>query len=257
MQISIKRLVVEYGRPKRSRLRVLDNISSVIEDGSITVILGPSGCGKSTLLNVLAGLIAPTSGEIVFDKTVLASVGYVFQTPSLIPWRSVLGNALLGIELKQGVTPQAEARARRLLTSYHLGECLDQFPKILSGGMQQRLAMVRAVVAGANVLLLDEPFSDSDYVMRRELQTDLVRAVEEEALTAVFVTHDVEEAVHIGDKVVVLTPCPARVAAEVEIRIPRRERVRDRWVMDRGLSPYMDRIWAAIDSAGGGDTSNQ
>ncbi|HNQ24825.1 MAG TPA: ATP-binding cassette domain-containing protein [Phycisphaerae bacterium] len=206
---------------------VLQNVSLSIPSGAIASIAGPSGCGKTTLLNVVAGILQPTAGTLVCPELIVNGkrrVGYVFQTPSLIPWRSIRENALLGAEIASARTDELAKTCEELLSAYGLCGFQGAFPTSVSTGMQQRVSMIRAALSGAKVILLDEPFSNSDFVVRRELQRDLFRLVQERQLTAVVVTHDIEEAVRIGDTVIVLTPRPAQVAAVIRVDIARDER---------------------------------
>lgn len=228
---------------------VLGDLSCSFPSSSITTILGPSGCGKTTLLNLIAGLLKPTSGEIrYFDGSTdpKGSVGYVFQDPYLIPWRNVLDNAVLGAEIRGHDLSEAGKRAGQLLQSYGLGEHQSAYPTTLSGGMRQRVAIVRAAVSGAKLLLLDEPFSNSDFFLQRELQRDLSRLVDHEGFTAIMVTHDIAEAVNIGDRVIVLTKRPAKVQATIDIPIPRSERLTDRPGVQQKLAPYFEQVWLAL-----------
>jgi len=235
------------------RVVVLRDVSLSAEDTAVTVIVGPSGCGKTTLLNLMAGILSPSAGTIISsdEASKCVGVGYVFQNPTLIPWRTISANCVVGAELRGDVNTAIRGRAARLLAAYGLLGFEKHYPSSISGGMQQRVAIIRAIVAGSKVLLLDEPFSDSDFQMRRALQQDLSRAVDQEALTAILVTHDLEEAVQIADRIIVLTPKPARVAAEIEIPIPRARRFQHRWSLDPELFPYLQQTWAALDASCG------
>ena len=239
---------VSYVYPATSTAQALPVISSfggVFLPAHISVVLGPSGCGKTTLLNLIAGLIKPTEGRIHYPEGHTEKkrrIGYVFQSPSLIPWRTIRENALFGAEITGNKDAEIVSRCGDLLRAYGLGGFEYVYPSALSGGMQQRVSIVRAVLSGAKIILLDEPFSNSDFIMRRELQGEISRLVLEERLIAILVTHDIEEAVRIGDKVVVLTQRPARVSAEIDIPIPREERLHGGAKSIEALAPYLDRV---------------
>lgn len=206
--------------------KVIDSLSLKIKPTSILMILGPSGCGKTTLLNLFAGLLPLSSGSISYPSNE-KSVGYVFQTPSLLPWLTVLQNALTGAKISQNLSKEVYQKASDLLYAYGLKGYERQYPKSLSGGMQQRVALIRAVLAKSKILLLDEPFSSSDYQMRRSLQFDLSTIVNEEEIIAVMVTHDINEAVRLGDQIIILGGRPSTVKHVLSIDIPRNERLND------------------------------
>ena len=221
---------------------VIWDLSCSAKAKAVTVFVGPSGCGKTTLLNIVAGLLNPVSGSV--ENPGKNRFGYVFQSPSLIPWRTIRANALFGAEIVAQSDQAIQRRCNEMLIAFGLGGFEEQYPASLSGGMQQRVSIIRAVLSGAKVILLDEPFSNSDFIMRRELQRELSRLVDEEQLIAILVTHDVEDAIRIGDKIIVLTQRPARVKTEIEIPIPRTERLRGGASIVRDLSDYIDRVEA-------------
>lgn len=219
--------------------QIIDDISINISPKSILVVMGPSGCGKTTFLNLLASLLPLSSGSISYPNN-QNSVGYVFQNPSLMPWQTVLQNALSGAKITKNIDGQLLQKASDLMQAYGLKGYENKYPKSLSGGMQQRVALIRAVLAGASILLLDEPFSNSDYQMRRSLQSDLSDLVDEEEVIAIMVTHDINEAVRLGDKIVIMTPSPSQIGMTLEISIPRKERLSDRH--DKELFSYEEKI---------------
>jgi ABC-type nitrate/sulfonate/bicarbonate transport system ATPase subunit len=202
-------------------------------------VVGPSGCGKSTLFNVVSGLLQPTSGRVLLDGVEVTGqtghVGYMLQKDLLVPWRTVVGNIVLGAALTRGVSAEDEREARMLGSRYGLGEFLDHYPHALSGGMRQRVALMRTLAMHRGVLLLDEPFGALDSQTRLEMQRWLLDVWSELDRTVLFVTHDVDEAVFLADRVVVMTPRPGRVEDEIAVTIPR----------PRGLetltsAPFMD-----------------
>lgn len=202
----------------------LDGIDLTLPAGRITVVIGPSGCGKSTLLRLLAGLELPSSGRIRLAGEELhgpsPQVGVVFQEPRLFPWLDVLHNVAFGLSRR---LPWRERRelAQRALDRVGLGQAADALPKQLSGGMAQRAALARALVARPPVLLLDEPFSALDALLRAQLQAELLRLWGEDRPTLLLVTHDLDEAVLLADEVVVLGGQPGRVVSRLEIGLPR------------------------------------
>lgn len=193
----------------------LSNIDLTIEDGEFLSILGPSGCGKSTLLEILAGLQLPSSGEVRFGGKKLQGPGIergvVFQDPSLYPWRTVFRNVELGLELRGISKAERKSAVQKYLDMVGLRGFEHKYPHHLSGGMKQRAGIARALAGDPEVLLMDEPFGAVDHLTRLQLQDDLLKIWEAERKTIVFVTHDVSEAVFLGDRVVLLSPRPGRI----------------------------------------------
>ncbi len=203
----------------------LAGASLEVAEREFVSIVGPSGCGKSTLFNVLSGLLSPTSGRVLIDgRDVTGStghVGYMLQKDLLIPWRTVVGNIVLGAALTRGVADRDEEEARDLASRYGLEDFLDHYPHALSGGMRQRVALMRTLAVHREVLLLDEPFGALDSQTRLEMQRWLLEVWGELERTILFVTHDVDEAVFLADRVLVMTPRPGRIGAELHVDIPR------------------------------------
>ncbi len=192
---------------------------------SIVAIVGPNGSGKSTLLRLIGGLLTPDAGEIRIDGRPVegadARIGFCFQEPRLLPWRDVLDNVAFPLELAGVPRPERVARARESIALVGLGGFERARPHQLSGGMRQRAAVARALVRGPSVLLLDEPFSALDALTRERLDLELQRLWQETGTTIVLVTHDIAEATFVADKVVVLSPRPGHVVAEVPVDVPR------------------------------------
>ena len=182
--------------------------------GQFLSVIGPSGCGKTTILSLAAGLIAPTGGRI--ERTD-ARCGYMLQRDALFPWRTVEGNICLPLEINGGAGPEARERALALAEKYGLKDFLKKKPAELSGGMRQRVALIRTLAAGAELLLLDEPFSALDFQTRLEVCEDVQSIIKSEKKTALLVTHDISEAIALSDKVAVLSARPARVVAEHDV----------------------------------------
>lgn len=203
---------------------VLEGVDLVLGAGEMTAVVGPSGCGKSTLLRLIAGLLSPTSGEIAFSggggsrggRGGGASIGFVFQDATLLPWRTVVRNVRLPLELGRASLEGAEARIGELLELAGLSrEHWGKRPHELSGGMRMRVSLARALVSEPSVLLFDEPFGALDDMLRRQLNRDLASIQARSGWTGVFVTHNVEEAVYLGRRVVVMGANPGRIAGEV------------------------------------------
>jgi len=229
----------------------LSDISLQIAEGEFVSIVGPSGCGKSTLLYMVGGFVAPSRGAVsVAGKPVTGpgpDRGPVFQEFALFPWKTVLGNVMYGL-LQQGVSkPDAEAKARALISLVRLTGYERFYPKELSGGMKQRVAIARTLAYGPTILLMDEPFGALDAHTRTGLQNELLEIWERDRKTVLFVTHSVEEAVFLSDRVVVLTRSPGRVKATVDIDLPRPRR-RTELLVDRRYQTFMIQIERLMDS---------
>jgi NitT/TauT family transport system ATP-binding protein len=206
------------------QVRALQNITLEVLGGEIVVLLGPSGCGKSTLLAIFAGLISPTTGEVVVDGEAprpRRDVGLMFQQPLLFPWRSVLANVLLPAELLGLPRQEMEERARYLLDLVGLEGWESRHHWELSGGMQQRVALARVLLPDPDILLLDEPFGALDEMTRESLDLEMMKIASLTSKTVVLVTHSVYEAVLMADRIFVLTPRPGRIAGLIEIPISR------------------------------------
>jgi ABC-type nitrate/sulfonate/bicarbonate transport system ATPase subunit len=195
---------------------VLDGIDLTARPGEFVSIIGPSGCGKSTIFNVLAGLDSPDAGTVDAPRC-----GYMPQKDLLFPWRSILDNTTLGLEV-QGVSKNdARSRARELFPVFGLGGFESARPRELSGGMRQRAALLRTVVQGRDVLLLDEPFGALDSLTRTSMQDWLQGVWQQYRWTVLMITHDIREAIYLSDRVIVLSHRPSRVVAELSIELPR------------------------------------
>lgn len=217
-------LVAEHLRKayvhRRRAVPVLDGLSLAAEAGEVLCVLGPSGCGKSTLLRILAGLEPPDAGCVLLDGGAVRAghpdVGFVFQQPYLLPWRTVRGNVEFGIRFTVADRREAARRVDRALARLGLRDVADWRPHQLSGGMAQRVALARAMVRDPRLLLLDEPFSALDAPTRQALGAEVRRLAESDGVAVILVTHDVDEALWVGHRVVVLSPRPARVLLQGE-----------------------------------------
>ena len=196
---------------KDGETNAVTHMSFGIEKGEFVSLIGPSGCGKTTILSLAAGLLSPSSGEV---KRSNGEFGYMLQRDALFPWRSVEGNIFLPLEVKKRNTPEMRAKAVALAEKYGLKDFLKKSPSQLSGGMRQRVALIRTLSAEPEILLLDEPFSALDYQTRLEVCDDVQSIIQGEQKTALLITHDISEAIALSDKVVVLSARPAHVVAE-------------------------------------------
>jgi NitT/TauT family transport system ATP-binding protein len=215
-------------------VEALRDVSVDVRPGEFVSLVGPSGCGKSTLLKMIAGLLTPTSGRISVDgkpvKTPRRSVGMMFQTPELFPWRTVLKNVLLPIEIFGHEKEFHRKRALELLEMVGLEEFHKALPRELSGGMQQRVALCRVLVSDPSVILMDEPFGALDEFSRERLNVELLRIWEDTRKTIVFVTHNINEAVFLSDRVVVMGARPGRVLSVIDVPLGR-DRPRTQQIM--------------------------
>lgn len=208
-----------------NNLKVLDNITFKVKDNSFTCIIGESGCGKTTLLRIVSGLEKADSGEILFNgkKLEINDVGFVFQDDRLLPWRTTLKNVAFGLEIRND--KRALEKAKDVLGFVGLEEFENYYPKQLSGGMRQLVGIARALAINPRILLMDEPFASLDAQTRNRMQAELLDIWNEEKKTVLFVTHNIDEAVYLADKIIVLSKRPARVVEEIKVDL---ERPRDR-----------------------------
>lgn len=243
-------LRMEYYQPRTGgRLLALDNVSLSVDDGEFVTIVGPSGCGKTTFINIVDGLLKPTGGRIVLDGKEVTGPGtdraMVFQDPCLLPWRTVFKNVIYGLECR-GKAGQAEKeRALNFIKLVGLAGFEDHFPHELSGGMQQRCNLARALTVDPEILIMDEPFAALDAQTREIMQMELLRIWREARKTVLFITHQINESIYLADRVIIFCSRPGKVKDVVKIDLPR----------PRGLgvkrSPkfleYEDYVWNQIE----------
>ena len=222
----------------------IDNLNLEIYEKEIIAIVGPSGCGKSTLLSILAELEQKSSGKIIYDKK--QKLGYMLQSDSLFPWRTILDNCLLGLEITNTKTKENIKKVENLLNKYGLSDFKDKYPNNLSGGMKQRVALIRTLAINPDILLLDEPYSALDYQTRLALSDDLYKIIKEEGKTVILITHDLAEAISLANRVIVLTKRPCQVKNIYNIKLdnpsyPTENR------KDTKFNDYYDKIWRDLD----------
>ncbi len=213
--MSIKNLNKEF-ETKDSSILALDDISFDVYKEEIVALVGPSGCGKSTILNIISGLDRATNGSVTFS-TENPKISYMLQNDALLPWRTVLANATLGLELAHDNDVIKNMKVKELLIEYGLEDFLDKYPPSLSGGMKQRVALIRSLAIEPDLLLLDEPFSALDYYTRLAISEDVHDIIKKTGKTAIVITHDIQEALAIADRIVVLSNRPSRTLNVYEV----------------------------------------
>ncbi|MEU6647185.1 ABC transporter ATP-binding protein [Saccharomonospora sp. NPDC046836] len=232
---------------------VLRDIDFHARRGEFVSFVGPSGCGKSTLFNVMTGLLPPSSGDVlVHGRTTTGrtspEIGYVLQKDLLLPWRTMLGNVVLGLEVRGVARKEATERARELFAAYGMAGFENRYPAQVSGGMRQRAALMRTMLLDPEVILMDEAYKALDYPLKIQLESELLAMVRESSRCVVFVTHDIEEAVTLSDRVYVLKARPGQIVEEIEVDLG----VSSTRIEERRMSPrfneFYERIWRGIDA---------
>lgn len=224
----------------------ISNFSLDVYEGEFIVIVGPSGCGKTTILSILAGLILPSTGEIKYSKN-KNTLGYMLQEDHLFPWRTILNNVFLGLEIQNRDSIENKQKAEQLLKTYGLSKFKNHYPNQLSGGMRQRVALIRTLAVNPSILLLDEPFSALDSQTRLAVSDDIGSIIKKEKHTAIMVTHDLAEAISLADKIILLSKRPAVIKKIYTIKLS-----------SKGNSPienrnapefitYYNKIWKELD----------
>ncbi len=240
--LKLKNVNKKY-QAKNGEVEALSNITFDVQEGEFLSIIGPSGCGKSTLLSVIAGLEQKTSGDIQIN----GRLGYMLQKDSLLEWRTIYNNIKFGLEINHKTTKENEEYIKKLLKKYGLYEFKDKYPNQLSGGMRQRVALIRTLATKPKILLLDEAFSALDYQTRIMVTNDIFQILKNENITAIIVTHDISEAISMSDRIVVLTKRPATVKNihTIDFEISNRNPINCR--ESPKFSKYFDAIWKELD----------
>ena len=247
MQVVIDTISKEYRGQTGQPIVALQNIELTIRENEMVVLVGPSGCGKSTLLNIVGGLLSPTAGTVFFDGLTEdrdPNIGIVFQEVGLFPWRTVEENIAFGLEegsLSQG---EREIKVNHYITLVGLDGFQKAFPHQLSGGMRQRVGIARALAIQPDLLLMDEPFSALDAQSRTLMQEELLRIWSTERLTTLYVTHNIQEAVYLADRVIVLSRRPGRIVRDLAIELPKFGRDSGEYLAQ--FNSYVDTIWQLI-----------
>lgn len=239
--LEIKNICKIY-QAKNGEVEALKNISFNVEEGEYVSIIGPSGCGKSTLLSIISGLETKTSGEIRTN----GKIGYMLQKDNLLEWRTIYKNVLLGLEIQKENTQEEQEHVNTLLKKYGLYEFKDKYPAQLSGGMRQRVALIRTLAIRPKILLLDEAFSALDYQTRLMVTEDIYKILKNENITALMVTHDISEAISMSDKVLVLSKRPGTVKdiIKIDFEIENRNPINCR--ESPKFSKYFNTLWKEL-----------
>ena len=240
----------EYYQPRTGgRLLALDNVNLKVDDGEFVTIVGPSGCGKTTFINLADGLLKPTAGKLSIDGKQVTGPGIdrgmVFQDSCLMPWRTVLKNVLFGLECQGLDNAEGQNRARQFIKLVGLEGFEEHYPHELSGGMQQRCNLARALTVDPKILIMDEPFAALDAQTREIMQLELLRIWREAKKTVLFITHQINEAIYLADRVIVFGARPGRVKETIKIDLPRPRELaikRERQFLD-----YEDHLWTLIE----------
>ncbi|HEY0258430.1 MAG TPA: ABC transporter ATP-binding protein [Lacisediminihabitans sp.] len=234
---------------------VLDGIDFYARSGEFVSFVGPSGCGKSTLFNIVTGLLAPSSGRVLVNGVETTgspsrSIGYVLQKDLLMPWRTIMRNVILGLEVHRVGRAEARRRASALFDAYHLTGHEDAYPGQLSGGMRQRAALMRTMVTDPDIILMDEAYKALDYPLKIQLESELMDTVKAAGKTVVFVTHDIEEAVTLSDRVYVLKAHPGQLVQEIEIDLGTDSHAINERRLASAFNDYYETIWRSIGAGG-------
>lgn len=241
--LKIKDLSKNYHTKKDETLAV-DNFSFDLKNGEFVAIVGPSGCGKSTILNILAGLDTKSSGEIILSDN--TKMGYMLQQDALFNWKTVLENCLLGLEINKTLTKENKDYVSDLLNTYGLKDFINSYPNTLSGGMRQRVALIRTLATKPDLLLMDEPYSALDYQTRLSVSDDVYQIIKKEKKSAIMVTHDIAEAISMADKIIILSKRPSKIKKVIDIKLTDKSTpINNRKAKE--FSYYYDLIWKEID----------
>ena len=238
---------------KNGETEAVKNINFSINDGEFVSLIGPSGCGKSTILSIIAGLEKNTTGKLYIEGkqvpsgTFSSKIGYMLQKDSLLEWRSILNNVFLGLEIRHKKTLENKKYAEHLLKKYGLYEFRDKYPMQLSGGMRQRVALIRTLAVKPKILLLDEAFSALDYQTRIMVTKDIYEILKQEKITTLMVTHDISESISMSDRIIILSHRPATVKKIVDIEFDLKNRNPLSCRETPKFSKYFDSIWKELD----------
>jgi len=241
--LSIEHLRKNY-QSKNSETVAIEDFSFDLNNGEFVAIVGPSGCGKTTILSILAGLLNKTDGNIVMQENL--KIGYMLQQDALFNWRTILSNCLLGLEINNCLNEKNIENVKNLLNTYGLNDFINSYPNSLSGGMRQRVALIRTLATNPDILLLDEPFSALDYQTRLAVADDVYKIIKSEKKSAIMVTHDLAEAISMADRVIVLAKRPAHIKSIYNIEFEERLSPLEIRKTNKFFE-YYDLIWKDID----------
>lgn len=242
--LKIKKLSKIY-HTNKSEIPAIKDLNLNIKEGEFVAIVGPSGCGKTTLLSILCSLEEKSQGEIIYTQG-KQKMGYMLQNDTLFPWLNILDNTLLGLKIEKNITKENIQKVTRLLETYGLKDFIKKYPNNLSGGMRQRVALIRTLATNPDILLLDEPFSALDYQTRLAVSDDVWRIIKKEKKTTIMITHDIAEAISMADRIIVLTNRPAKVKSIYTIEMKNKQNpINNR--KQKEFQYYYDKIWKDID----------
>ncbi len=242
--LTIKNLNKTY-HTKTGETKALLDINLNVKEGEFICIVGSSGCGKSTLLSILAGLEEKSSGDVIWNKE-NPVIGYMLQNDALFPWLNILDNATLGLDIKNKKNEENINYVKDLLKTYSLKDFMYKYPKELSGGMKQRVALIRTLALKPDILLLDEPFSALDYQTRLAVSDDVYRIIKQEKKTAIMITHDIAEAISLADRVIVLSKRPGKIKVIYDINLTNKSTpIENRKAKE--FSEYYELLWKDLD----------
>ncbi len=237
---------------KSAAKEAISNLSFAIEEGEFVSLLGPSGCGKSTLLSIISGLVKPTEGSVSLQNEIINSpgerMGYMLQQDYLFPWKTIEENCFIGLKLLNKLTADKKEQTLELLDSMGLSDVRSAYPDQLSGGMRQRVALVRTLATDPDLLLLDEPFSALDYQTKLKLEDLVFKTLKKHRKTALLVTHDIGEAIAMSDRIILLSPRPGKIARTFQVPAPLKELLPFEARNDSAFPENFQLIWKELDS---------
>lgn len=249
--IAVRDVTKSFLNTAGEEIRVLDGISMEIRKREFVSIVGPSGCGKSTIFNIIAGLLEPSSGSVLVGGADIGQstghVGYMMQRDLLLPWRTVLDNVTLGLEVQGIGKKDRQTAAMDYLNRYGLDSFAKAYPSALSGGMRQRVALIRTLVTQPDIILLDEPFSALDYQTRLVLEDEILSILRNEGKTGVLITHDIEEAISVSDRVIVMSKRPTYVKQTYEVGLAAEHGSAMKARSDVRFKSFFEQIWSELD----------
>jgi NitT/TauT family transport system ATP-binding protein len=242
--LTIKKLSKIY-HTNKSEIPAIKDLNLNIKEGEFVAIVGPSGCGKTTLLSILCSLEEKSQGEIIYTQG-KQKMGYMLQNDTLFPWLNILDNTLLGLKIEKNITKENIQKVTKLLETYGLKDFIKKYPNNLSGGMRQRVALIRTLATNPDILLLDEPFSALDYQTRLAVSDDVWKIIKKEKKTTIMITHDIAEAISMADRIIVLTNRPSKVKSIYTIEMKNKQNpINNR--KQKEFQYYYDKIWKDID----------
>ena len=241
--LEVKNLTKTY-QTEKNEINAIENVSFDLKNNEFIAIVGPSGSGKTTILSILANLLDKTEGDINIKDN--KKIGYMLQKDSLFEWRTILENCLLGLEISNNLNEESKKNVINLLEKYGLKDFINSYPRNLSGGMRQRVALIRTLANNPDILLLDEPFSALDYQTRLSVSNDVYKIIKNEKKSAIMVTHDIAEAISMADRIIILTKRPSTIKNIYEITFENRE-CPSETRKTKNFFDYYDLIWKDID----------